>query len=90
MNLKVKEFYSQYIFRKLRFGAYIGKQITDAKLINNIKHLRDDKIWTFKKKTKCSAEEEEEEEEKEKEKEEEKEEEKPILIYQRVYGCICM
>ena len=37
MNLKVKEFYSQYIFRKLRFGAYIGKQITDAKLINNIK-----------------------------------------------------
>ena len=37
MNLKVKEFYSQYIFRKLRFGAYIGKQITDAKLINKIK-----------------------------------------------------
>ena len=37
MNLKVKEFYSQYIFRKLRFGAYIGKQITDAKLVNNIK-----------------------------------------------------
>ena len=55
-----------------------------------IDYLRDDKMWTFKKKTKCSAEEEEEEEEKEKEKEEEEEEdEKLILIYQRVYG-ICI
>ena len=37
MDSKVKPFYYQYIFRKLRFGAYIGKQITDAKFIKNIK-----------------------------------------------------
>ena len=37
MDFKVKQFYFQYIFRKLRFGAYIGKQITDAKFIKNIK-----------------------------------------------------
>ena len=33
----MKDFYRDYIFRKLRFGAYIGRQKTEANLIKNFK-----------------------------------------------------
>ena len=37
LNRKLEHFYGQYIFRKLRLGAYFRTQISEAKLINNIK-----------------------------------------------------
>jgi hypothetical protein len=35
--LYLGEFYEQYIFRKLKFSAFIGRQITEARMINNFK-----------------------------------------------------
>ena len=37
LNLKLRNFYDQRIFRKLKFGSYCRRQISESKMINNFR-----------------------------------------------------